>query len=115
MEDFLNMLRIMSVGSFGAILSEIIHWYNLRNKLELKKFKNLLKSKSYWVITVISIISSGIGTYIWYHGSFQELRNYMILGLCFPLLVKKIVNSFYNEPTHLGKEDDVNIMKDYFV
>ena len=79
------------VGSFGAFLQELLHWYGLRFKLSSEEYDNLLKSVRYWIIISLMVISAGILTYIWFADSsnHRSLREFILFGFSFPLILKK--------------------------
>ena len=81
------------VAAFGASLQELVTWYNLRNTLSSDEHRELLHSAAYWAITVLMILASGIGTWIWYNGEKHPLRECLLAGAAFPLLVKKGVSA----------------------
>lgn len=106
------------VGTFGAFIQELVHWYSLRNNLSCPKYKRLLNSSTYWMITVAMIVSSGLGAWLWYYDQPHSPRDYLLAGAAFPLILKKAVVAWTSgQKEVLGveeKESAVSIFKDYF-
>jgi hypothetical protein len=106
-------ISFMLIAAFGALIQEAIHWFDLRKKLEEEEQKKILNSKHYWIITVIMIIVSGVGTWILFFPFGTKLptdtiltdiipiRIQLVLGAAFPLIFKKLV----------AKQQDLGINK----
>jgi hypothetical protein len=45
--------KIILLACFGAFLQELIHWYGIRRKLELKLYKKDIRSLPYWIVTIL--------------------------------------------------------------
>jgi hypothetical protein len=104
------------VGSFGALLQEILFWYEARTKLSAPKYSALLRSGAYWFITVLMILGAGIGTWLWFEPATESTRTYLLLGAAFPIIFKKVVAAFIPKATKLGAQEKpghVNAI-DYF-
>lgn len=84
-------------AGFGALCQEVIHWFELRNKLDSDEAKKMYTSIYYWIITALMIILSGIGTMILFYEFPPETpmksRIPFILGAAFPLIFKKLVDA----------------------
>lgn len=109
--------EIILICSFGAFTQEFIHWYELRGKLHLNKYKTMIKSPLYWIITICMILISGIGCYLLFETKIYNYKDLQfILGAAFPLIFKKMVSSISNNyETKLGDEKNYNqVLKDYF-
>lgn len=103
---------ILLIAGFGAFVQEFFHWYDLRKKLHLKEYQKLLKSKSYWIIVILTIIISALGVYILYKEKIADSPDLqMILGAAFPLLFKKLVSGVSTTEQQLG---DTKTFKNYF-
>ena len=87
----------------GALLQEVAHWHELKTNLDQENYKHLLRSLPYWVITVLMILLSGIGTVVWFWEDPQDLRTYLLVGAAFPVILKKAVASFAGDAAQLGK------------
>lgn len=105
-------LILILISSFGALTQEILHWYDLRGKLDHQRYKKMIKSGGYWIIISITIVVSGVGTFLLFSDNFKP-DNYsipFILGAAFPLLFKKAVSGISkNTNQHLGGKNE-----DYF-
>lgn len=93
-----TLMHIEPVGIlaafFGASLQEIVHWYELRSKLSLKRYKAQLASPAYWIITFTMIAASVCGTILWFandHTS-PEPKTVMIMAAAFPMFFKRAVD-----------------------
>lgn len=102
-------LKFLLAAFLGVILQEVLHWYDLRLKLHLKKYQQTLKSPSYWVITIIMIACSTGGVYFFLEANIDRYvaRDFMVYGFAFPIIIKKAaaaVSQGPGEPT-LGDEE----------
>jgi len=88
------------IATFGAICMEAVHWYELRNKLEEQEQQKLLRSKYYWIITILMIVISGIGTYLLFYEPSIKKSIPFVLGAAFPVLFKKAIAAA--QERHLG-------------
>jgi hypothetical protein len=52
----MTVLWGFAYGVFGGVVSEIVGLYKFRR---FKKLPNWLKSRSYWIITILMILSGG--------------------------------------------------------
>jgi len=92
------------LSAFGAVIQEIGHWYELRNNLALKRYQQLIHSPGYWLITFAMTICSGAGTAIWWYGETHSPKDYLVMGVAFPIIFKKAVSVFAKKPLQLGAE-----------
>lgn len=106
-----NSVVLIVTAIFGSFCQEVLHWYDLRNSLEDDKYRRLIRSYAYWVVTSLTILISGFGIWIMYGDQIKVKSAYFILGASFPLLFKKAVSS-------VGDRGDINlgtsVIKDYF-
>ncbi|MGV6830357.1 MAG: hypothetical protein ACWA5P_02185 [bacterium] len=110
--------KLLLAALLGASIQEIFHWYEIRTKLGLKKYKLLLRSISYWVITILMVIASTLGVYFFLESNLDQYiaRDFMVYGFAFPIILKqatKVIAS-NNSETKLGSNDNINIFKIYF-
>ncbi|MDX3916974.1 MAG: hypothetical protein QHC79_25760 [Pseudosphingobacterium sp.] len=104
-------VQFIFIASFGALVQEIIHLYELRAKIT-EPASGILKSRVYWVITIAMIITSGIGTWILYGDTLEIKSVVFILGAAFPSIFKKVVaGAIDNRETVLGGFS----VRDYFI
>jgi hypothetical protein len=99
----LDPIYFMSISCFGAISQEVLHWYNLRNRLSKKENATLIKSKYYWIITILLVLTSGVGTWILFSDQTDKNAIIYILGAAFPMIFKKLVETRITT-THLGSQ-----------
>jgi hypothetical protein len=109
-----SVLFACAVGTFGAILQELLFWYNAKTKLGTDEYRNILHSPGYWIISILMAIGSGIASYLWFRPSIEEARTYVLFGAAFPVLFKKAVDAFVPAQTTLGGGKPVNPIKSYF-
>jgi hypothetical protein len=108
------------VGTFGAVLQELLFWYNAKTKLATEEYRAILTSPGYWIIVTAMAIGSGISAYIWFSPDMQAARTYLLFGAAFPVLFKKAVEAFIPTQTKLGAEREgkkpskKNTLTDYF-
>jgi hypothetical protein len=104
------------VGTFGAILQELLFWYNARTKLDTEEYRAILASTRYWIVLMAMVVGSGIASYLWFRPTAQEARTYLLFGAAFPALFKKAVDAFIPAQTHLGAKEEVKrkVLRDYF-
>lgn len=87
----------------GAIAQELLHWYQLRERLDQVRLSRLLRSVGYWVITVLVVLVSGAGALIYFNGRLTA-GEMLIAGAAFPTLFKKLATTFVKERATLGGE-----------
>jgi hypothetical protein len=112
----------IAVGTFGAVLQELLFWYNAKNKLESQEYRAILASAKYWIVVSAMAVGSGIAAYIWFSPDQQAARTYLLFGAAFPVLFKKAVDAFIPaRVTTLGTTEDEKrqdakkkILKNYF-
>jgi hypothetical protein len=106
----------IAVGTFGAILQELLFWYNAKTKLDTDEYRAILASPRYWIVVTAMAIGSGVATYLWFSPSTQEARTYLLFGAAFPVLFKKAVDAFIPAQTHLGASEEAKqkILRKYF-
>lgn len=107
------MIKHALVASLGAGIQELAYWYEIKEKISAEKYQSLIRSPSYWLVVILMILASGIGTAIWYVEQPQVLRTYLLTGAAFPLVLKKaIAVTLLGEKTKLGPE---KISRSYFL
>jgi hypothetical protein len=89
---------------FGAILLEVVHWYGLRDKLHLSKYRKALHSLKYWIITLLMVGLGPVGALIVYENATPA--GLLIAGAAFPSVFKKIVGTFVEKAAKLGPADE---------
>jgi hypothetical protein len=91
-------LKIILIAAFGAAMLELIYWYELRKRLENRRYRKLLRSWAYWFVIGSFVVGSGVATWIWYGmepaGKMsQDPRDYFLVGAALPLLLKGAVRA----------------------
>ncbi len=82
-------LGVFGVGCAGGALAEALHWWNLREKLELPHY---VKSLFYWVMTLVMIATGGFVAWL-YFGDHAEALVAVHVGLSAPLILQKLIKS----------------------
>jgi hypothetical protein len=115
------MFEALSLGMLGSLLQELLHWYRLRFELSDEKYRRVLSSARYWIITGLMIVGSGVCTAIWFGDvKFDKVgsKDLLIFGAAFPLIFKKVVEvveSKEDAKTRLGANDISSIFKTYIL
>jgi len=99
-------------AAFGAFAFEVVQWYDLRAKLSAKKYQKLIRSKGYWIITVLMMIVGSGGAAILFLDRLAA-PEMMVAGAAFPTLFKKLVSAFKPTGVRLGEAEKPSIL-DYF-
>jgi hypothetical protein len=94
---------------FGSGLQELLYWYDLRTKLDQGKYAVMLRSPSYWIVTMLIVLGSAYGTTIWFAGQNASPKDFMIVSAAFPLLFKHAVSASGRRRV-LGS----NVVRSYF-
>jgi hypothetical protein len=90
----MNALEIILVGALGSALQELLHWYSLREHLRKDRYKKLITSVPYWVVTGLMILGSGVAVWLWFSDDGNvPARQYLVLGAALPLIFKKAVDA----------------------
>jgi hypothetical protein len=89
----------------GAIALEVFHWYGLRERLDTARYRRLLRSRVYWIFTVLAVVVGGAGALIYFGGRLSG-GELLVAGAAFPTLLKKLVGVFVKERTTLGDAED---------
>ncbi|HYC05430.1 MAG TPA: hypothetical protein VED40_19215 [Azospirillaceae bacterium] len=92
-------------SAFGFLLQELLWWYRLRQRLATQEYDQLVRSKSYWVITLLIAFGCRVFAIIWFHDRFMSvsLRDFFLFGASVPVLVKQSIAAG-SEKIHLGKK-----------
>jgi hypothetical protein len=108
-------LHDMAIGTIGAILQELLFWYNAKAKLDTAEYGAILKSLRYWSVVIAMCVGSGIASYFWFSPEQQTARTYLLFGAAFPVLFKKAVDAFISAgPTQLGTAGGQKVLTEYF-
>ncbi|MCP3136011.1 hypothetical protein [Pyxidicoccus xibeiensis] len=90
----MSAVEIILIGALGSALQELLHWYSLREHLATERYKRLIKSVPYWIVTGLMIIGAGVAVYLWFAGEGDiPARQYLITGAALPLIFKKAVEA----------------------
>lgn len=112
-------LKIILIAAFGAAMLELVYWYELRKRLDNRRYRKLLRSRAYWVVVGLFIVGSGLATWVWYGAEqagqmSQDPRDYFLVGAAIPLLLKSAVRALgTGGAPHLGSEEG-GVWGDYF-
>ena len=89
-------LDLFLISLLGASSQEVLHWYNLR--LDLESHKELLNSKLYIIITIISILFFGLTTifivdFLKLDMNVSSNSKIFISAMFYPIIIKKILQT----------------------
>lgn len=101
---------VLALASFtGAVVQELIWWYDVRHELNDKKYADLIRSKGYWIIVSLTVLVSTIGPLLLHHRELDNYRplDFMIFGAGFPLFFKQLSGNAIRQvrKTKLGPGD----------
>ncbi|MEV6715886.1 hypothetical protein AB0M48_28035 [Lentzea sp. NPDC051208] len=97
----------------GAVLSEVLHWYRVREKLESAKYRKLLHSRPYWIITTLAVLFGGLSVLILFGARFND-GELLLAGAAFPTLLRKVIAAFVGSPKTVLGTNDRRVVTDYF-
>jgi hypothetical protein len=105
----------LAFSLFGAVMQELIYWYQLRTKLKQIEYRELITSKAYWLVTALMILVGPVGVIVWFYGNEGALtaRDYALFGAAFPLVFKAGVGAIAdnNNRDQLGTETKGTVKK----
>jgi hypothetical protein len=87
----------------GAIIIEVIHWYQLRAKLHLAQYRRALRSRAWWAWTAAMVVFGGMGTLVLFGNTFNQ-GQLLLAGAAFPAIFTKLVAAFTKQ--HVTYGDD---------
>ena len=92
------MNTIFLFSFLGALFQEVLHWYTVREKLDSAKYKKLISSMGYWVVTALMIGLTPPVIYALINGNSETpLAQILIMGAGAPLIVKKAVEIYLSK------------------
>lgn len=115
----MHNLQLILIACFGAFTQEFLHLYDLKRQIKTpgqrKRYNGMLRSLDYWILSVGFTLVGGVFTWLWYDGDVGiRKRDYLIMGIAFPLIVKKVISAFSQETkVKLGENDEFRF-SDYF-
>jgi hypothetical protein len=114
-----NYLRTFTAAFVGAIVYELINWYDKRATLDQKKYQRTYSSPPYIIVTLSMAVAAAVCANIWYEGEAVKLRDYTLFGAAFPILFKKVAVSFaLKSRDDMGADDQGSLKRtlhDWFV
>lgn len=99
-------------AALGAFVQELAHWHILRRKLDQKELRATLQSRAYYAVTILMIVASTIGSWLWFLPDIETPRTYLLTGAAFPVLVKRGIAAFLKDESELGPE--AGSLRNYF-
>jgi hypothetical protein len=95
-------LSVFAVGCAGGALAELLHWWNLREAVQLPAYA---RSPLYWGLTLLMVLAGGFIAWI-YFGAHAEAIIAVHVGLSTPLILQKLVTSL---PADKGAKNIVTL------
>lgn len=87
-------LQIILIGALGSAFQELLHWYELREHLNTDRYKQLIRSVPYWIVTGLMVVGSGVAVWLWFSDTPEvTARHYLVVGAALPLIFKKSVEA----------------------
>ena len=80
---------VFLVGCAGGAISEVLHWWNLRQKPNFPKYA---RTPKYWILTLLMIFIGGLIAWL-YFGQKAEGIVAAHIGLSAPLILQKMTVS----------------------
>ena len=108
----MNTLHI-AAPFVGAVLSEVLHWYRVRDRLDSAKYQKLLRSRPYWIITTLAVLVGGLSVLIIFGARFND-GELLLAGAAFPTLLRKVIAAFVGGPKTVLGTNDRQAVSDYF-
>jgi hypothetical protein len=87
----------------GAVLQELLYWWQLRYSLDDAKLQALLRSRQYWIIVGLMVAGSTLGTVYWFWSEKVGPKDYLLVGAAFPMLFKSAVSTTVDSRKRLGQ------------
>ncbi len=98
----MSSLELFGFGAFGALIQEVLWWYNGRHSLDHERYEKLTRSLGYWAVTTIFILLAGGLTAVWFLGETPpSARTALLTGAMAPLLLKQALKAA-SPPQHFG-------------
>ncbi|HYD14803.1 MAG TPA: hypothetical protein VEA77_00240, partial [Hyphomicrobium sp.] len=83
-----STMTVAGSAALGAVVQELLYWYNLRHSLDERKYRTLVRSPGYWLIMTTWVVASGILSLILLDA--PSSRDAFVFGIALPLLIKQI-------------------------
>lgn len=82
-------LSVFLMGCVGGMLSELLHWWGLRQS---KKLPDYVASAFYWLVTICMIAAGGLLAWL-YFGDNVDAIIALHVGISTPILLQKLVTT----------------------
>jgi hypothetical protein len=100
----------------GAATQELFWWYNIRHKLTLKRYKNLIRSRGYWITSFAMVLVTAAGVMLWKRNTIDnyEALDFFVFGVAIPILIKELVSIAGKKERKIGAYSSSSI-NSYFL
>ena len=110
-----SLLLLLSLIA-GAVTQEFFWWYNIRHKLTLKRYKNLVRSSGYWIASFAMVASTTVAIMVW---KLDQLDNYSVIdffifGAALPIFIKEMISISGKKERKIGAYSSSSI-NSYFL
>ncbi len=100
----------------GAAIQELFWWYNIRHKLTLKRYKNLIRSRGYWLTSFAMVFATAAGVMLWKRETIEnyEMVDFFVFGVAIPILIKELISIAGKKERKIGAYSSSSI-NSYFL
>ncbi|MHA7212241.1 hypothetical protein ACX83E_00095 [Burkholderia pseudomallei] len=100
------LAHVFLPAALGAAMQETVYWWQLRFKLNQKKYRDQMRSPIYWALVLVMIFGSATGTVFWFGDHAGVARDYLVFGAAFPLIFKHAADAASDARRKLGPKSE---------
>ena len=98
----MTMVEVFAIGAFGALVQEVLWWFNARHSLDAERYRRLVRSPGYWITTLLFVLVAGGVIVVWFmDGPPPSSKTLLLAGAGAPLLIKQGLKAL-TPPQHFG-------------
>ncbi len=111
-----HSLMLLTALIIGAVLQELFWWVNIRRKLPLRRYKNLIRSGGYWIASIATVALTTGSIMFWKRDCLQnyDAFDFFIFGAAFPILIKELISIAGKKERKIGAYSSSSI-NSYFL
>ena len=108
----MSTVEVFSISAFGALVQEVLWWFNARHSLDAQRYRRLIRSPGYWITTILFTLIAGGVIVVWFMGAPPPSpRTLLLSGAGAPLLIKQGLKALTPQQ-HLGESEGFSL-RDY--